>query len=133
MPHRVESVEPAGASVSSGGETTAEKIEEYMRKLEVRSREALSHLLAYINVAEHSPAPQYFPELQIEYLRARVALVEDRAAGLMDALRVQLRARREIEQDLHKPPVPPNLEQSTPSRTVAQNTEVVTQGEGAAQ
>ena len=114
MPERVEAVEPAGASESSGGETTAAKLQNYTERLAARAQEAVAHLLAYINVAEHSPAPHYFPELQVEYLRARVALVEERAGGLEDALQIQLRARREVEQDFHEPPCPLALSRAPP-------------------
>ena len=132
MPHRVEVVEPQGASVSSGGEVTTTKLEDYVNKVRAKSGEALQHLLAFINVAEHSPAPHYFPELQMEYLRDRVALVEERTEGLLNALQIQLDARREVDQDLHEPEVPAGLEQSTPARedVVLVDVHADQQGEG---
>merc|ERR1711867_401320 len=112
------SLDPPGASVTSGGDTNSGKLLQYMDRLKTRSEAALEHLLAYINVAEHSPAPAYFPELQMEYLRDRVTLVEDRTGGLLDALRTTLQARLQVEQDLELPPAPPTVDQSTPARDI---------------
>ena len=120
MPLTVEPVNPPGASVSSGGETTSTKLREYLQKVETRSKDAMDQIMAFLNVAEHSPAPGYFPELQVDWLRDRLALVEDRAEGLKTALQTQLEARLIIEQDLETTPVPPTLEQSTPQRTEQQ-------------
>ena len=104
MPERVVAVNPQGASVSSGGETTSAKLQSYIDRLTAKSNEATQHLLAYINVSEHTPAPHYFPELQIEYLRDRMALVAERTEGMLEVLIAQREARLRVEQDLEPPP-----------------------------
>ena len=125
MPTRVVAVSPAGASVSSGGETTSAKLQGYIARVKARAEEASNHLMAYINVAEHSPAPSYFPELQVDYLRDRLALVADRTEGILEALNTQLQARLRVEQELEPPPVPPALDQSTPARGEEESQDVV--------
>ena len=118
MPDRVVPVTPEGASVSSGGETTSSKLLSYITKLTAKSEEVSQHLMAYINVTEHSPAPAYFPELQVEYLRDRLDLVTDRTEGMLEALNTNLVARRRVEQELDPLPLPPPaVDQSTPAGT----------------
>ena len=104
MPERVVALNPQGASVSSGGETTSAKLQNYIDRLTVKSGEATQHLLAYVNVCEHSPAPHYFPELQIDYLRDRMALVAERTEGMLEVLTAQRDARLRVEQELEPPP-----------------------------
>ena len=109
IPQTVEPTTSQDGSVSRHGETTTGRLKDYLERVRVRSGEALQHLLAWAHVAEYSPAPAYFPELDIEHVRTRATLVEERTEKLNEALKVQIKARRALQEVLPESDQPEQL------------------------
>ena len=63
MPATVEPLAPRKGSVSSLGETTLEKLEDYLEKVKLRKEDALQQLMRWANETEHNPTLPVFPEL----------------------------------------------------------------------
>ena len=83
MPVTVEPLAPREGSVSSLGETTLEKIEEYLEKARQWKEEAMQQLLSWANETEHNPAPAIFPELEFSHIQEQIALIEERAENII--------------------------------------------------
>merc|ERR1711867_362920 len=78
MPERVIAVNPQGASVSSGGETTSAKLQSYIDRLTTKSNVATLHLLATLRSQSTPPPPITFPSYSWSTFRDRMALVAER-------------------------------------------------------
>ena len=115
MPQVVRFVKHPAASVSSGGVVNSAKLTADLDKVNTRGNEALVHLRAYSAECAHSPAPQFFPELQREYILTQISLVEERIEDLQAALEDQIVAKRQQESDF-PPPTPPVVENGNPNQ-----------------
>ena len=64
--------------------------------------------MRWANELEHNPALPIFPELQISHIQEQIALIEERADNIIDALESHVEAQRNVEEDFppSKAPLP---------------------------
>ena len=126
MPSAVRSTDPRGASESTGGLLTADKLRRDIERINTRSKAALDHLRTTAHEVEVTPAPAYFPELQLTYINERISLIEEETENVLDNLQAQLEQIDRVEDEVEDhhdqvegagaQPVVRPINESTPSR-----------------
>ena len=99
LPTECVPVELEGATESSGGEVTADKLSRDLKRIRRHGRKALDELTKVIDHVSKFPAPANFPELDYDLLVDKKAAMQNKKEEVENILKAQIEGRKQVEKD----------------------------------